>query len=87
MMIKWKRYDSEDDSTHPTEPGEYAIMVRGDSETDGPHVFYDYPDYQTYAKAWRNEDGEMELNLMHDEPAEAVFAWFGPLVIPPCDIP
>ncbi len=75
----------------PTAPGWYAVVIEGDSETDGPHVYYDYPDYQTFAQ-WVPADPEEyedfeggykgSWSVMHDEEGESIIGWCGPLPIP-----
>ena len=83
---KWTRTVEDDPKTYPTKEGFYAVMVCGDSESDGPHVYYSYPDYLTHAYAFRDEDtGQIVLKGIHDEEQETVIAWYGPIEIPPCD--
>jgi hypothetical protein len=72
---------------YPTIAGWYRVMISGDSETDGPHVFYDYPDYETWAWFQTPEhDDEPDyvgtFTGIHDEETEMVFAWCGPFYVP-----
>jgi hypothetical protein len=75
----------------PTEAGWYAVIIAGDSETDGPHVYYDYPDYQTFGQWVPAQPDEFEdfeggykggWSVMHDEESETIIGWCGPLDIP-----
>jgi hypothetical protein len=82
----WHRLDWDDVSTRPTIPGIYAVIVKGDSESEGPHVFYDFPDYQALAtltgEDQHDEFDEQRLYGDHDEEAEFMIAWCGPLDLP-----
>ena len=84
----WKHIDQGNLHTRPTIEGRYAVMVSGDEERDGPHVFYSYDDYQTVAdgrldefEAGDNGDFIDAIRFYgeHDEEDETIFAWFGPL--------
>lgn len=77
----------------PTDAGWYRVLIPGDSEADGPHVYYDYPDYETWAQ-WIPADPEEfedfdggykgQFACEHDEETESVTMWYGPLIVPPC---
>jgi hypothetical protein len=82
--LKWKPYDHEDPSTHPTEPGTYAAMIAGDSESIDGHEIYCYPDFQAWAEVFI-DDGELRVTLDYDQPVEALMALYGPIIIPKCD--
>lgn len=78
----WVRYPE----TKPTIPGVYAVMVSGDSERDGAHVFYDFGDYQTFARLYHPDaDGHQRFDGIHDEEEHTFFAWLGPIEIPKFD--
>jgi hypothetical protein len=85
-QTSWNSFDHEDPSTWPTENGTYAVMVKGDSEREGPHVYYEFNDYQTFANLVQvsrdPDDCFISFKGIHDEEAETFFAWYGPLVIP-----
>lgn len=82
--MRWSRYPE----TKPTVPGLYAVMVEGDSERDGAHVFYEFGDYQTLATLGpKDADGDQQFKGLYDEEEHTFFAWFGPLEIPPYDLP
>lgn len=75
----------------PVEGGWYRVMISGDSETDGAHVYYSYPDYETWAlwtegdpeaQAEKDDGWEGQWSVVHDEPHECVFAYAGPVRIP-----
>lgn len=87
-MSGWKVLDLDDISTRPTVEGRYAIVVDGDEERDGAHVFYSFNDYQTLADGRLYEfdpggDAETVEAIRfygdHDEGDETVIAWYGPL--------
>lgn len=91
-MTKWVycggdfRGDSK--GPYPTEPGEYRVLVEGDSETgDFGHVFYAYDDYETWAHVVKDSDGEVsELMGIHEEEQCQILAWYGPIEIPECNL-
>ncbi len=71
----------------PTKAGWYRVMIKGDSETEGPHVYYAYDDYETWAyfrapdpTDYLDEVGQ--FTGIHDEETDMVFAWCGPFDIP-----
>jgi hypothetical protein len=76
--LKW--VDIAEDDPRPS-PGTYAVMVKGDHEADGAHVYYSFDDYQTIAEVVDNEDGG-KFRGYHDEEDSSVFAYYGPLDIP-----
>lgn len=90
-MSKWVL--KTDEKPHPDEPGHYAVMFPGDSETEGMHVFYAYPDYMGFAE-WIYSTEVFDVDPTDDEDipngywntsegeADDVFAWYGPLDIP-----
>jgi hypothetical protein len=84
MMLTWHKCDWDKPETRPTEPGSYAVMISGDSESVDGHVLYDFPDYQTFASVWV-EEGEVQIAPSHDEPIHTIFAWCGPLLVPKFD--
>lgn len=84
----WHRLDWDDVSTRPTIPGIYAVIVKGDSEREGAHVYYDFADYQTFATLtgeYSKDDDTLELHGDHDEEGEFMLAWCGPLDLPQFD--
>ncbi len=75
----------------PESEGWYRVLIPGDSETDGPHVYYDYPDYETWAYWQPADPDELEdfaggwkggFQCEHDEESESVAMWCGPIVFP-----
>jgi hypothetical protein len=85
-MARWTVCDWDDKATRPTVPGLYKVLIVGDSETEGAHVYYSYDDYETFATLYEpDEDGEQRFQGEHDEEPEQVLAWFGPIDIPSCD--
>src|ERR1700681_672053 len=68
----------DDELSRPTKPGTYQFRIAGDSESDGPHVYYDYPDYTTFGTVMSVEDGEVHAQGTHDEGPEPIIAWYGP---------
>lgn len=82
----WHKYDSDDAATCPPEPGNYAVMVLGDSESEDGIITYEYPDYQTFAWLNPSEEGEQPvLRGVQGEEPEHIFAWYGPITIPAYD--
>jgi hypothetical protein len=67
------------------EPGSYAVMISGDSESVDGQIIYAFDDYMTFASVWI-EEGEIQIAPSHDEPVHAIFAWCGPLPIPKFDL-
>ncbi|MEH2517393.1 hypothetical protein V1279_002966 [Bradyrhizobium sp. AZCC 1610] len=82
--MQWRPCRWDDELTRPTEPGCYMLRIAGDCETDGPHVYYDYPDYTQSGRVF-GEDGEVFAYGDTDEEPEQIIAWYGPLTAPPCD--
>lgn len=67
----------------PTIAGHYRVMISGDSESDGPHVYYEYPDYETWAWYEPTEDEVGgTFTGVHDEEKGMIFAWCGPFIVP-----
>jgi hypothetical protein len=84
VPAKWHKYPDEE----PTVPGVYVVMVSGDSETDGPHVYYSFDDYQTFATLTNKDiEGFQSFKGFHDEESHTFFAWYGPIEIPKCESP
>lgn len=83
-MLKWVDCDwDEKPETRPTEPGEYAVIIAGDSEIgEYGHVYYDYDDYRTWATVTATPDGP-QVVVDHGEPEDTIIAWYGPIQIPP----
>jgi hypothetical protein len=82
--LQWRPCRWRDELTRPTQPGSYILRITGDSETEGPHVYYDYPDYTTFGNV-HIEEGEVIAGGIHDEDADSIIAWYGPLALPECD--
>lgn len=80
--MKWTKCEWDDETTRPKLAGIYAVVIEGDSERDGPHVFYEFGDYQTFAVV-AIEDGEVVVRCDHDEESGSIIAWLGPIDIPP----
>jgi hypothetical protein len=85
--LKWVECGSDftgrDGGPYPTEPGCYRVLISGDSETDGAHVFYEFPDYETWADiSFDPDEGTPIFNASHDEEWETMIAWCGPFEIP-----
>lgn len=77
---------NDDKTNNPTEPGLYAIMVSGDSEYIEGHLVYAFDDYQTFGKFIIDENGG-GFEGEHDEGDFTIFAYFGPIIIPPYEAP
>ena len=84
-QLQWRPCRWDDEDTRPTIDGVYFFRIAGDCETDGPHVYYDYPDYTTSGRVFTAE-GETHAYGDTDEEPEHIIAWYGPLTAPPCDI-
>lgn len=83
---QWRPCDWDDPETHPTKDGMYFVRIAGDSETEGPHVYYDFPDYTTTAMVkLDNGEGDIFIYCEHDEEPDSIIAWYGPLTAPVCD--
>lgn len=82
--LQWRPCRWEDEKSRPTLEGNYVFRISGDSETDGPHVYYDFPDYTANGKVF-TDDGEVFAYGDTDEEPESIIAWYGPLTAPPCD--
>lgn len=79
-------HDPFDHGGLPTQPGWYRVKIAGDSETEGPHVYYAYDDYETWANFRIDKNDPTDTGTfagVHDEETDMVFAWCGPFVIPP----
>jgi hypothetical protein len=85
-QLQWRPCRWSDELSRPTEPGTYLLRIKGDCETDGPHVYYDYPDYTTFGTVVEVEDGEVHAQGSHDEEPETIIAWYGPLAMPAYDL-
>lgn len=79
------------DKKVPDKPGHYLCAFPGDSETEGPHVYYEYPDYTEWGY-WTTppDDPEVEPDDYSEggywtfplsEP-DGMIAWFGPVEVP-----
>lgn len=84
-QLQWRPCDWEDEMTRPTIAGRYFFQIAGDSESDGPHVFYDFDDYTTTGQVVVDEDGARAYGDT-DEQQEHIIAWYGPMIAPPCDV-
>lgn len=76
----------------PEQEGWYRVMYPGDSESDGPHVYYDYPDYEDWAYWHPAEPEELEdfdggykgsWSTQYDQSGESIFAYCGPIAVTP----
>lgn len=83
MKLQWHIRDGDDDL--PTVEGWYRVMISGDSETEGPHVYYAYDDYETWAEFFPDEEegGPGTFHGNRDEETDQVFAWCGPMPFVP----
>lgn len=86
--MEWRDYNHEERETWPTEKGLYRVMVGGDSESIDGHVIYSFDDYATWANAKDDEDDEGNPCIRfgmgdHDEEPDFMFAYYGPINIPP----
>ena len=71
----------------PTEPGQYKVLISGDSEQVDGYVIYEFADYETWVRICFDE-GEPELmyfDAWGDECVETMLAWYGPVDVPKCD--
>lgn len=85
-MTKWTRFEPYEKGTWPIVPGIYKVVIVGDEEREGAHVYYSYDDYETFARLEEpNADGEQKFHGDNDEEVEQILAWFGPIDIPECD--
>jgi hypothetical protein len=84
--LQWRPCRWDDELSRPTKPGTYQFRIAGDSETDGPHVYYDFPDYTTFGTVADVEDGEVHAQGSHDEEPDTIIAWYGPINLPDCDV-
>ena len=75
-----------DGKSIPTEQGLYRVMVTGDSESIDGYTIYSFPDYATWAVFIKDEDGGF-FKCEHDEEDSFIFAYYGPIVIPPYSEP
>jgi hypothetical protein len=76
----------------PNQEGWYRVMHPGDSESIDGHTIYDFPDYEDWAY-WQPADPEEfedfeggykgSWQTMHDEEGEGIFAYYGPVNVPP----
>ncbi len=82
-MTRWNKFDHDDHETWPDEANLYAVRISGDSERDGPHVFYEFEDYTTFAII---DKLRMSFKGEHDEEKETCLGWYGPIVIPEYDL-
>lgn len=80
-MTEWITRN-DDKTNNPTEPGLYAVMVTGDSEYVDGHCVYSFPEYQNFAEFKLHEEGGV-FKGAHDEEDEFIFAYYGPIIIPP----
>jgi hypothetical protein len=85
-QLQWRPCRWDDELSRPTKPGTYQFRIAGDSESDGPHVYYDYHDYTTFGTVMSVEDGEVHAQGTHDEEPESIIAWYGPITLPECDV-
>jgi hypothetical protein len=84
--LQWRPCRWDDELTRPTQDGIYVVRIAGDSETEGPHVYYEFPDYTTTAMVkLDNGEGDVFVYCEHDEEPEHIIAWYGPLTAPACD--
>ncbi len=69
----------------PRQPGRYWVMISGDSETDGPHVFYQFDDYRTQFTIvdYDEETGVPMGAGDQDEEWDTVIAYWQPPIIEP----
>lgn len=75
----------------PEKEGWYRVMHPGDCETDGPHVYYDFPDYESWAY-WQPADPEEfedfdggykgSWQCQYNEEGDDIFAYYGPFEFP-----
>lgn len=79
--LKWITR-ANDKSNNPTKDGLYAIMVSGDSEYVDGHCIYSFGSYETFGSFTLDEDGG-SFKGEHDEEDFTIFAYYGPIVIPP----
>lgn len=82
--LKW--HTRKDDNEHPIEAGTYRVMILGDSESLDGHLIYSFDDYVTWAEYVPDEDGG-SFKGSHDEEDCSIFAWYGPINIPPYEAP
>lgn len=62
----------------------YWVIIGGDWEHDDMGgVIYDFDDYITLMKFWKDEDGELRCNGIHDEEEETVLMWHSKFVLQP----
>ncbi len=84
-LLQWRPCRWADELSRPKTPGVYFFRIAGDSESDGPHVYYDYPDYTQSGVVMDDEEGGVFAMGDKDEEPESIIAWYGPLTAPDCD--
>jgi hypothetical protein len=68
----------------PTKSGLYPVVIVGEEERDGPHVYYSYDAYTTFMDIKVDEDGGISGTGLHDEGWWQVVYWLDqPIVLPP----
>jgi hypothetical protein len=66
----------------PRRPGYYRVMISGDSESLEGHTIYEYSDYETWAY-FAIDDENGTFTGVHDEETDMIFAFCGPIAVPP----
>lgn len=77
--LQWKNRETDE---APTKQGLYRIMVSGDSESIDGHTIYLFDDYETWGEWTKDEEGG-SFKGEHDEEDFTIFAYYGPIIIPP----
>lgn len=83
--LQWRPCRWEDYQSRPNRSGTYQFRIAGCSETEGPHVYYDFPDYTTIGHVKIDDDGEAQAQGVHDEECETIIGWYGPIDLPEYD--
>lgn len=78
--LEWITRNTDED--FPEVDGWYRVMVSGDSESIDGHTIYAFDDYETWARFWRDEDGNGSFVGTHDEDEHCIFAYCGPIYFP-----
>jgi hypothetical protein len=90
MTLKWHTRESSSD--YPPAEGWYRVMISGDSESVDGHLIYSYPDYETWAHFAPASPASPEpfpggyrgtFTGWRDEDDSTIFAYCGPILIPP----
>lgn len=81
----WQPCDPEKTETWPPVVGHYRVLIVGDSETEGPHVYYEYDDYTVWAEVKDVDPEDYIIRCEFDEELDQIISWYGPINAPEMD--